>query len=173
LDGEITTQVTQDAGAKGCESLSPAIATREGSDRLVFAGYCDLTGKNADGSFEIFSVVDGVTEQLTDGESCWSVSPRMPASADVVVYVSSCDLDGSGEAGSAELYLEGVCVCGGPVSAAHPTATDALYALQTGVGAQNCALCECDVNDDGRVAATDALLILAKATGQNVSLTCP
>lgn len=173
LSSEILTQATQDAGAKGCESLTPSIATHEGSDRVVFAGYCDPTGENSDGSFEIFGVVDGVTEQLTAGESCWSVSPRMPASGDVVVYVSNCDVGGSGETGSAELYLEGVCVCGAPVSAAQPTATDALYALQTGVGAQQCSLCECDVNDDGRVAATDALRILANATGQNVPLTCP
>jgi len=173
MQDETLVQLTQDAGATGCESLSPAIGTREGADRVVYAGYCDPTGDNADGSFEIFGVIDGVTEQLTDGESCWSVSPQIPSSGDVVVYVSSCDFDGSGEIGSPELYLEGLCVCGGPVSAGQPTATDALYALQTGVGVQECALCECDVNGDGRVAATDALLILAKATGQQVSLSCP
>ena len=171
--GDTTVQLTSDAGTKGCESVSPSIATYEGSDRVVFSGYCNPAGDNADGSFEIFAVVDGVTEQLTAGQACWSVTPRMPASGDVVVYVSSCNLDGSGEAGFAELYVEGVCLCGAPVSAAQPTATDALYALQTGVGAQECPLCECDVNDDGRVAATDALRILSKATGQNVTLTCP
>lgn len=173
LNGETTVQVTNDAGAKGCESLSPSIGTRAGADRVVFAGYCNPTGENADASFEIFSVVDGVTEQLTAGQSCWSVSPRMPASADVVVYVSSCNLDGLGAAGSPELYIEGLCVCGAPVSAAQPTATDALYTLQAGVGATECPLCECDVDGNGRVAATDALRILAKATGQNVTLSCP
>ena len=166
-------QLTQDDGTTGCESLSPSIGTRAGSERVAYAGYCDPTGNNADGSFEIFGVVDGVTEQLTDGEGCWSVSPQMPSSADVVVYVSTCDFEGSGQFGSPELYLEGLCVCGGPVSAGQPTATDALYVLQTAVGAQECALCECDVNGDGRVAATDALLILAKATGQQISFSCP
>jgi Tol biopolymer transport system component len=173
LTGETTTQLTEDAGAHGCESVTPSIGTREGEDRVVFAGYCDPIGENADGSFEIFKVAGGITEQVTSGESCWSVTPRLPASAEVVVYVSTCDQDGSGDAGSPDLYLEGLCVCGAPVSAAQPTATDALYALQTGVGAQECPLCECDVNDDGRVAATDALRILSKATGQNIVLTCP
>lgn len=173
LQGETLTQVTQDSGDDGCESVAPSIAIHDGEPRVAFAGYCDPTGENGDGSFEVFGVIDGVTEQLTVGESCWSVSPRIPASGDVVVYVSSCDLDGSGGAGSPQLYLEGLCVCGAPVSAGQPTATDALYALQTGVGAQRCSLCECDVNDDGRVAATDALRILSKATGQNITLTCP
>jgi hypothetical protein len=166
-------QMTTDGGTNGCESLSPSIGTREGSTRVVFAAYCDPTGNNPDGSFEIFSIVNGVTEQLTTGQSCWSVSPKMPASADAVVYISSCDLDGSGGTGAPELYIEGLCVCGGPVSASEPTATDALYALQAGIGTQNCPLCECDVNSDGRVAATDALRILSRATDQNVTLSCP
>ena len=173
ISDDVTAQITSDAGTKGCESLTPSIAKHSGADRVVFSGYCNPTGDNADGSFEVFSIVDGAIDQLTAGTGCWSVGPKMPASADVTVYVSNCDLDGQGNAGSPELYLEGVCVCGAPVSAAQPTATDALYALQTGVGAQACALCECDVNGDGRVAATDALLILAKATGQNVTLSCP
>jgi hypothetical protein len=171
--GDMTEQITNDTGAKGCESASPSIATYAGTDRVVFSSYCNPTGENADGSFEIFSVVDGVTGQITTGQSCWSVTPRMPASGDVVVYVSSCDLDGLGAAGSAEIYVEGVCLCGAPVSAAQPTATDALYALQAGVGAEECPLCECDVNADGRLTATDALRILSKATGQDVTLSCP
>jgi hypothetical protein len=171
-DEEIT-QMTVDAGTDGCESLSPSVATRDGSKRVVFSGYCDPTGSNPDGSFEIFSTVDGVTEQLTSGQSCWSVSPKVPASADVVVYVSSCNLDGLGDTGAPELYIEGLCVCGAPVSAANPTATDALYALQAAIGTKDCRLCECDVNSDGRLAATDALRILSRATGQNVTLSCP
>ena len=173
MRGDALAQTSSDTGAKGCESVSPSIAVHGGEDRVAFSGYCDPAGDNPDGSFEIFAVLDGVTEPLTSGSSCWSVSPVMPVTGDVVVYVSSCDLAGTGEPGSPELYLEGLCVCGGPVSAGTPTATDALYALQTGVGAEECSLCECDVNGDGRVAATDALRILAKATGQNVALSCP
>jgi hypothetical protein len=53
------------------------------------------------------------------------------------------------------------------------TATDALFALQAGVGAAECAECRCDVNSAGGISATDALLILRAAVGQLIALTCP
>ena len=53
------------------------------------------------------------------------------------------------------------------------TATDALFALQAGVGAAECVECRCDVNAAGGVSATDALLILRAAVGEPVTLTCP
>jgi len=52
-------------------------------------------------------------------------------------------------------------------------ATDALVALQAGVGAAECLQCRCDVNAAGGVSATDALLILSAAVGQPVMLDCP
>jgi hypothetical protein len=52
-------------------------------------------------------------------------------------------------------------------------ATDALLALQAGVGAAECSECRCDVNAAGGISATDALLILRAAVGQPVTLACP
>lgn len=74
--------------------------------------------------------------------------------------------------------------CGDPIADATETAasdatagivtsSDALYILQAAVGELTCQLCICDVNDNGGISATDALLTLVAATGGPVSLTCP
>ena len=55
----------------------------------------------------------------------------------------------------------------------NPTATDALFTLQTAIGGGECALCECDVDDNGSINATDSLLILRAAVGQGTGLDCP
>jgi cysteine-rich repeat protein len=53
------------------------------------------------------------------------------------------------------------------------TASDALLVLRAAVGGQSCALCVCDVNDDGVVTATDALIVLKTAVGTGGALLCP
>jgi len=52
-------------------------------------------------------------------------------------------------------------------------AGDALAVLKAAVGTFDCALCTCDVNNSGNVSATDALIVLKKAVGQDVPLNCP
>jgi len=54
-----------------------------------------------------------------------------------------------------------------------PDAGDARYILLTAIGERTCAPCICDVNGDGGISATDALLTLEVAVGEPVSLTCP
>jgi hypothetical protein len=51
------------------------------------------------------------------------------------------------------------------VLAPDPTASDALFTLQAGVGLGACPLCLCDMSLDGAVTAVDALITLARATG--------
>jgi len=64
--------------------------------------------------------------------------------------------------------------CGVPVSGGdHPSASDALFALQAAVGAETCELCLCDINSNGSVGASDALGILKAAVGISVELNCP
>lgn len=64
--------------------------------------------------------------------------------------------------------------CGFPVTdGAKPAASDALRALRVAVGSVECDLCVCDVNDNGGVTTTDALVILRAAVGLDVSLDCP
>ena len=56
--------------------------------------------------------------------------------------------------------------CGQPISAGvSPVATDALFLLGAAVGTQNCEPCVCDVNNDGAITATDALIDLSAAVG--------
>lgn len=78
--------------------------------------------------------------------------------------------------------LECIGDCGNPLITTQlpirpikpPDASDALYILLTAIGQHPpCQPCICDVNDDGGITASDALLTLAFAVGEPVSLTCP
>ncbi|HET9062350.1 MAG TPA: hypothetical protein VFO62_03585, partial [Candidatus Binatia bacterium] len=66
-----------------------------------------------------------------------------------------------------------IFTCGDADVDGRVTATDALVALQAGVGAAECAECRCDVNSAGGISATDALLILRAAVGEPITLICP
>jgi len=65
---------------------------------------------------------------------------------------------------------------GNPTGTA-PLARDALFVLRVAVGGATCDVRVCDVNNDvnnaGGITAADALLVLKKAVGQHVTLTCP
>jgi len=54
-------------------------------------------------------------------------------------------------------------------------AGDALFVLKSAVQTPGfeCALCTCDVNNSSTITTADALQVLRKAVGQNVTLTCP
>ena len=86
------------------------------------------------------------------------------------------DNDGSGDDSGAvwNLFLEGpALVCGDADGSGTVSATDALIALNTAVGAADCDLCLCDVDSNGAVTATDSLAILNAGIGLDVTLTCP
>jgi hypothetical protein len=68
---------------------------------------------------------------------------------------------------------DGAVVCGDYNGDGSVKAGDALGVLQTGVGTGTCELCVCDVNDSETMTATDALLVLRVAVGQDLELTCP
>jgi hypothetical protein len=77
------------------------------------------------------------------------------------------------------LAIAGYGACGQPVTeGAEPSVTDALIILLFAVGLpSNCEsrACICDVNYAGgftNVSAVDALIVLKKAVGQKVQLTC-
>src|SRR6185369_14014961 len=63
--------------------------------------------------------------------------------------------------------------CGLPVNQTGPKSSDCLFILRSAVGSTNCAPCTCDVNNSADVTATDALLCLRVAVGQNIALECP
>ena len=65
--------------------------------------------------------------------------------------------------------------CGQP-QVGGPVATDALEILATAVGVSDCGgfdPCVCDANGSGATTASDALLVLRKAVGENLELVCP
>jgi len=65
--------------------------------------------------------------------------------------------------------------CAQPLSSGtNPTASDCLFILRSSVGLSTCSpTCICDPNGAGGTTATDALVCLAKAVGQPVTLNCP
>lgn len=88
----------------------------------------------------------------------------------------TCDdgdtLFAAGDACSADCLAFG---CGVPTSVTSdtPRTSDALFVLKAAVSASNCALAVCDVNASGTVTSSDALLVLRKAVGQEMELSCP
>jgi hypothetical protein len=52
-------------------------------------------------------------------------------------------------------------------------AADALFVLKAAVGALDCPLCTCDIDNNGNITATDALRTLKIAVGQDIPLNCP
>jgi len=100
-----------------------------------------------------------------DDDSRWRFV--VPSCGDGVRYCGEeCDdgdADGDG-CGGPNCVVQG---CGTPVSgaASGPAASDALYALRASVGASACDACICDVDLNGFVSATDALVLLKHAVG--------
>jgi hypothetical protein len=64
-------------------------------------------------------------------------------------------------------------LCGDADDNGSITASDALLALRTAVGAASCPARRCDTNDDGSISTSDALRILKEAVGVDVLLSCP
>jgi hypothetical protein len=133
-----------------------------------------------DGDCSIGSCVESGTEctatPINDGEpcddlasdGCWS---NLRCESGTCVGDSACD------ALCEACGTEGACLplCGHPVSTAEGDvlASDALYTLQSAVRILECALCVCDVNDDGLIAATDALTVLTRSVAPETPLACP
>jgi len=168
-------QVTDDDGSSACESTMPAISAN--GSVVSYSSFCDPTGDNGDGSIELFSAFTGTVSQLTDSANCSSLSPALSAGGTLVAFTSECNHGGDNADRGDEIFVADVpaCLpCGAPASGVAPTASDALFILRVAVGlGGECQLCECDVNDDAAVSATDALSVLGAAVGQDVELTCP
>ncbi len=66
-----------------------------------------------------------------------------------------------------------VAPCGSPTSGGAPRASDALFTLRAAVQVGDCDIRVCDVSDTNTVTASDALMILKSAVGQDVRFNCP
>jgi fibronectin-binding autotransporter adhesin len=75
--------------------------------------------------------------------------------------------------GAVEVASCGDVLCGDANASGSVSASDALAALRTSVGAQSCELSRCDYDGSGTVQASDALAILRASVGQPVDPACP
>jgi len=169
-------QITDDPGVTACESSEPHVNADGGV--LVFSSFCDLTGANADQSFEVFSSAGVTLTQVTNGVACQSISPTIDAGGIRVAFGATCDPAGSNSDANSEIFSTIECACGRPLTRGTaagglPAASDALFVLRSAVGQMTCALCDCDVNSSSSITSSDALLVLQAAVGQGVVLTCP
>lgn len=69
--------------------------------------------------------------------------------------------------------LAGLPPCGQPTNGPAPKASDALYVLRAAVASGACDIRVCDVSDTNTVTASDALMILKAAVGQDILFNCP
>jgi hypothetical protein len=79
-----------------------------------------------------------------------------------------CDLDGDGVSWCASL-------CGNPQGrdTDNINTTDALFNLRASVNLEECNLCICDVNGDGKMTVVDTLLMLRFIVGLENEFLCP
>ena len=76
-------------------------------------------------------------------------------------------------AAAPSLALSALPPCGRPTNGTAPRASDALYVLKATVQSTDCDIRVCDVTDTNTVTASDALMILKGAVGQEVNFNCP
>lgn len=176
VDATGVRQVTTAPNGSVCSSGEVHMASS--GTALSFTSYCKLNNQNADGSLEVFQSGAGKYQggvlAVTGSTSCTSFAGGMSASGTRVAFDSDCDLTGANTDKSVEVFRGTACVCGAPVSRKKAVSSDALFVLKSAVGTTACNLCECDVNGDAQVSATDALRVLRVAVGQNgIVLNCP
>jgi cysteine-rich repeat protein len=122
----------------------------------------------------------------TAGEACDDGNLASGDGCDSNCTVTAC---GNGQVGGSEtcddgdeIFVDGepcsadcrLIACGKPTdsSGVNPQAKDALFILRVAVGQRTCVLQVCDVDASGKVTAPDALRVLKKAVGQDITLAC-
>lgn len=150
------------------------------ADRLansIGTGESDIVG-------QFVNVDDGRTLGsnfvVTTYTNAYNSDPKVSGSGDgfVVAWTSGSSdgvptdtQDGSG-AGVFARTLRRFPECGDATDDGAATATDALIALEAGVGSASCATCVCDTDSSGDTTATDALAILQNSVGLEIPLAC-
>jgi hypothetical protein len=173
-NGELR-QVTSSPAGTACASGEVHMAPS--GNAVSFSSYCRFGPVNADESIEAFQAGVGSSPggllALTSGANCASLAGGLSNEGTRVALDSDCDLTGDNSDESVEVFRAVACVCGAPNTRKTTNTSDALLVLRAAVGITACALCECDVNNDGVVNTADALRTLRAAVGQPLALTCP
>lgn len=102
-------------------------------------------------------MVDGVTD----------------ASATPDLFIAPLPTPGPGPADCGDPVPDASMTADSTVMPHAVTASDALYILRAAIGLASCEDCVCDVDGSGGVTATDALVSLKIAVGQQIPLECP
>jgi hypothetical protein len=152
---------------------------QDGSGRGVFGRYFSADGAAAGTEFQVNTYTTGDQGGAREQEVGL-------ASADgrFVVVWSSQYQDGhrAGVFGQRYCVEDTETTCGDvscrtstPTGAAAMliTTSDALAVLLAAVGVAECPACVCDTDGSGSISASDALIVLRKASGLSVELRCP
>jgi hypothetical protein len=132
------------------------------SDRGVFARRLDGNGAPIGGQFQ-------VNTHTPDEQGDVALTGR--ADSGFVAVWQSQYQDGALAGVFGQRFAN--ALCGDGSGDGNVSATDALVMLSVSVGAAQCDLCVCDVNNSGSVTATYALLVLQAAVGGGTGLSCP
>lgn len=168
----------EQVSAAGNSCASGEVHMAADGNALVFSSYCGLNSFNGDGSIEVFQAGVGKGKSgvlaVTGGNNCSSMAGGVSANGSLVMFDSDCNPASGNADGSVEVFRGAACACGRPSTRkSTPLASDALFVLKAAVGSQACNKCECDVNNDGSISATDGLRTLKAAVGQDFVLACP
>ena len=167
-----TCTTNEDCGNGSCvsDTLAPQTVALFCSGATASSAVNSVYGVTGPASMHL----SGLIRLCREGDSCPETSGTICGNF-IVEAGEECDAGGHFTAGD---YCSSLCIlvpCGHPTNAAGdlPTSADALFTLKAAVGQTQCDARVCDVNDSSDITATDALLILRKAVGLEVTLNCP
>lgn len=102
-----------------CDSVHPSMDA--GGSIIAFHGNCDITGDNADGGDEVFTVTveqfPKVAQVTEADDECASGEPHMAGSGLAITFTSWCPLGGTNGDGSIEVFQAGVGAAAGGIFA--------------------------------------------------------
>jgi Tol biopolymer transport system component len=99
-----TSTLTQITVSSGC--INGDVSINADGTRIAFTSNCNLTGSDADGSFEIyrFDTTTHTLNQLTTTSGCDSDLPSINADGTKIAFRTNCNFTGSDADGNDELY---------------------------------------------------------------------
>jgi len=121
-----------------------------------------------------YTVGEEVTLAESESSSLQGVHVASYGATDFIITwtdTGGTSIDGSGSAVAARVFRASP-ECGDASSDGRLSAVDALSALKSATGTDECPACVCDVDVSQGVTATDALLLLRSAVGLHAALEC-
>lgn len=167
-----------------CTTDSCTNGVCQGTSNCPAGGICNLSTSTCEAG--------GTTTTIPMGSTTTTLFS--PSTSTTMIATTTTTMGGQAECGNGTLEggeacdhgatngitgdsCDGQCqlrTCGDPNGSGSITASDALFVLQSAVGAAACDVCLCDVVGGGSiVTASDALAVLRRSVGIQVPFTCP